>query len=104
MLGNKLIELVYFTRKIGYDFIEIFTNGMLIKRKTNRFSCKTQCIYSSFFLWPSPQIHNQVTLNDTSFDKTVSNLKKMKQAGLNIRVGITVMASNQDYAEETVSF
>ena len=104
LLGNKLIELVYFTRKIGYDFIEIFTNGMLIKEKQIDFLAKHNVSIAVSFYGPSPQIHNQVTLNDTSFDKTVSNLKKMKQAGLNIRVGITVMASNQDYAEETVSF
>lgn len=104
LLGNKLIELVYFTRKIGYDFIEIFTNGTLIKEKQIDFLAKHNISIAVSFYGSSPQIHNQVTLNDTSFDKTVSNLKKMKQAGLNIRVGITVMANNQDNTEETVSF
>lgn len=104
LLGDKLLELVVFTRKIGYDFIEIFTNGMLIKEKQIDFLAKQNVSIAVSFYGPSPQIHNQVTLNDTSFDKTVSNLKKMKQAGLNIRVGITVMASNQHHVEETISF
>lgn len=104
LLGNKLIELVCFTRKIGYDFIEIFTNGMLIKEKQIDFLAKNNVSIAVSFYGPSPQIHNQVTLNDTSFDKTVSNLKKMKQAGLNIRIGITIMTSNQHHVEETISF
>lgn len=104
LLGNKLIELVCFTRKIGYDFIEIFTNGMLVKERQIDFLAKNNISIAVSFYGPSPQIHNQITLNGTSFDKTASNLKKMKQAGLNIRVGITVMSSNQEYVEETVSF
>lgn len=104
LLGDKLLELVVFTRKIGYDFIEIFTNGTLIKEKQIDFLAKNNVSMAVSFYGPSSQIHNQITLNDTSFDKTVSNLKKMKQAGLNIRIGITIMTSNQHYVEETISF
>lgn len=104
LLGNKLTELIYFARKIGCDFVEIFTNGTLLKEKHIDFFKKNNVSIAISLYGSGSQIHNKVTLNSASFDKTINNLKKIKQAGLNVRVGITVMTINQEDIENTIFF
>lgn len=103
-LLNGLLDLVEFTKNTGYDFVEIFTNGTLVKEKHIDFLAKHNVSMAVSFYGPNRHIHNQVTMNNTSFHRTVNNLKKMKMAGLKIRIGLIAMAINQDYIKRTTDF
>lgn len=103
-MGDKLLELVEFTKNKGYYFVEVFTNGMLVEEKQIDFLVKHNVSVAVSFYGPNSHIHNQVTLNNYSFDRTVNNLKKMKEAGLKIRVGLIIMDINKDYIKETADF
>ncbi len=104
LLGEKLLELVEFTKNKGYDFVEVFTNGMLVEEKQIDFIAKHNVSIAVSFYGPNSNVHNQVTLDASSFDRTVNNLKKMKKAGLKIRIGLIIMDINQNYIKETVDF
>jgi len=84
--------------------VEVFTNGMLVEEKQIDFLVKQSVSVAVSFYGQNSHIHSQVTLDGSSFDKTVDNLKKMKKAGLKIRIGLIIMDINQDYIKETVDF
>ena len=104
LLGDRLLEMTGFAKNKGYDFVEVFTNGMLVEEKQIDFLVKQSVSVAVSFYGQNSHIHSQVTLDGSSFDKTVDNLKKMKKAGLKIRIGLIIMDINQDYIKETVDF
>ena len=104
LLGGKLFEMIDFVKNKGYDFVEVFTNGTIVEEKQIKFLAKHDVSVAVSFYGPSADVHNKVTLDDSSFDRTVSNLKKFKKAGLKIRIGLIIMSINQDYVKETIDF
>lgn len=104
LLGGKLFEMIDFVKNKGYDFVEVFTNGTIVEEKQINFLAKHDVSVAVSFYGPSADVHNKITLDDSSFDRTVSNLKKFKKAGLKIRIGLIIMSINQDYVKETIDF
>ena len=68
------------TKNKGYYFVEVFTNGMLVEEKQIDFLVKHNVSVAVSFYGPNSHIHNQVTLNNYSFDRTVNNLKNNERS------------------------
>lgn len=99
-----LIKLIAKAREIGYDFIEVYTNGISISDKMFEAFIKHKVnlafsIYSSTY-----QVHDEITNRKGSFEKTIKNLQNAKQLGLTSRVGIINMQQNGELINETIDF
>ena len=49
-------------------------------------------------------IHDRVTKRKGSFDKTISSIKKMQKAGIEVRTAVIIMNENEDYTSEIEEF
>ncbi len=103
-IGKALLDLMRSAEKIGYEFIEVFTNGVLLNEERINFLARHHISVAISLYGPSANIHESVTLGKGSFQKTVSNVKKMREKGISLRAAMTVMNANQDYVEATMKF
>ncbi|MCK4733619.1 MAG: radical SAM protein [Methanophagales archaeon] len=99
-----LFSLAKKIREIGYEEIEIFTNGTLLDGKAIQEISKLAIKVAVSFYSKDPKVHDLVTQKKGSYFKTLKGLKKLKRAGIPTRVAITVTKINQDTLFETINF
>jgi radical SAM protein with 4Fe4S-binding SPASM domain len=104
LYGDKLFQLADRAAELGYTHIEIFSNLTFLKEDwLNRIvelNIKVACsLYSK-----RPEIHDLITTVPDSFAKTMENVRRLKERGVQPRFAITVMKQNQDYVEETLDY
>ncbi|HDY73189.1 MAG TPA: radical SAM protein, partial [Candidatus Jorgensenbacteria bacterium] len=103
-IGKALLDLIRSAEKIGYEFIEVFTNGVLLNEERIDFLARHNIAVAISLYGPSAAVHERVTLGKGSFQKTVMNAKKMQEKGIKLRAAMVVMNVNQDYVEATMKF
>lgn len=102
MLDNNIFQLAKYSRHVGYDFIEIFSNGTLITREDIK-KIKNLNINLAISLYSNQDnIHDQVTKVNGSFKQTIETMELLKEAEINTRVGVVIMKQNQETIEETL--
>lgn len=89
-----LIELIRYSRELGYELVEVFTNGTVftsaLKETFRRFH-----VHLAFSVYAdSASIHDSITLQAGSFSKTVQSIEWALRNGLPVRVAITAMDQN----------
>lgn len=99
-----LLKLITEAKNIGYKFLEVFSNGSLITDndlvKLKEFNVHLAVsVYSSDL-----QVHDQITRNKGSWEKTIKILKRIQEFDIPIRVAIIVMAHNEKSVETTTTF
>ena len=104
MLHPNLFELIADARSIGYELVEVFTNGTLLRPPTldalRRFDVRL-----AFSLYAErPDVHDNITRNKGSFFRTVAGIRGAVKTGLTTRVGLIVMEANAAYVEDTKEF
>jgi sulfatase maturation enzyme AslB (radical SAM superfamily) len=96
--------LIEEARKVGFTYIEVFTNlirlpqELLTLFKDNGVSVGTS-VYG-----PCAETHEKVTLRHGSFDYTVGNIRRLISAGIQVRAGLIEMHDNRGVYEETRDF
>jgi len=100
-LYPRLPDLIEEARGIGYEFIEVFTNGTTLSDPLlDTFKrCAVRVAFS--FYGPSADVHEQVTTRTGSFERTLGNIRKAVNLGLPVRVGIIAMGLNAGRVQET---
>jgi len=98
---NKLIEDA---KKIGYDFIEVYTNGTVLSDEHLKTFTEHNVNLAFSIYSDNKEIHNKITKGKSSFDKMVKNIKRAKNSGLNIRASIIEMKENLGTIKETENF
>jgi radical SAM protein with 4Fe4S-binding SPASM domain len=101
---ERLIKLIEISKKIGFEFVEVFTNATLINDSDIAFFGANQINVAVSVYGSKPEIHDKVTRVKGSFEKTINNLKKMVNAGIKTRVGIVAMSVNQDNVYDAQQF
>lgn len=104
LYGDKLFDLAQHAREAGYESIEVFSNLTFLKDwwidKIVELKMKVACsIFSK-----RPGIHDLVTMVPGSFEKTIKNVRLLKERGVQPRFALTIMKHNQDYLDETLEF
>jgi len=103
-LHRGLPELIGHARDVGYEEIEVYTNGTVLTEKL--LACfvehKTSIAVSVYA--DDAETHDAVTTRVGSHARTISNLRRMVSAGLKIRVGVIAMDANKHRITETVKF
>ena len=103
-LNRDLPELIRLCSDLGYAFIEVFTN--LTRLTDELLACfRENGIHVATSVYaPMAEIHDKITHITGSFAQTVSNLRKLSQAEIQIRVGIIEMQENAGQVQATARF
>ncbi len=104
LLYPELINLLRIARKLDYELIEVYTNLTLLSDKLlDEFKTLGVCVATSFYSYDR-ETHNKITLNKSSYDRTLNSIKAILSAGIPIRVGVILMEQNSSHAEKTGEF
>lgn len=105
LLEKKLMfDLIEEAKTIGYEEIEIFSNGVLLEDATIQKISELDIKMAVSFYDMHPEIHDRMTQRKGSFSKTLENLKKLKRADIPTRVAIVATRVNQDTLFNTIEF
>ncbi|MBI5223569.1 radical SAM protein [Candidatus Micrarchaeota archaeon] len=99
-----LSNLIADARNIGYEFIEVFTNGTLLNSLLMETFQKFRVNLAFSVYASNADIHDAITLQKGSFLKTISGIRQAIDYGLSIRVGIIVMQLNSNDIKKAVTY
>lgn len=100
LLFPGIFDLGQTAKELDYEFIEIFTNGILLdEEKIKRIRDLGIRIAVSLYS-VVPGVHDEITQVPGSFQKTFRALTMLKEAQVPTRIGIIVMRQNQDTVSE----
>jgi MoaA/NifB/PqqE/SkfB family radical SAM enzyme len=102
--NRTVLDLAVYAKKIGYTWIEIFTNATLITQKKVQ-KIKDLGLNIAVSLYSNnPEIHDSITQTPGSHAKTVASLQMLKEAGVPTRVAIVAMKRNENTILDTLQF
>ena len=103
-LFTKLVPLLDYVGKKGFESITIFTNATMMTDEL------IDCIINNkinvrFSLYGhTAQIHDAITQIDGSFEKTVINVKRLLKLKIKVSPAVIIMRNNQDHIDEIKAF
>jgi len=102
LIFKEIFDLAAYAGDMGYELIEIFTNGTLVNPERIE-TIKRLGINVAISLYSDiPEIHDSVTTKPGSFYQTLNAMKLLKEAGVPTRVGVVVMRQNQNTVDSTI--
>jgi sulfatase maturation enzyme AslB (radical SAM superfamily) len=100
----QLPELIGEARRLGYDFVEVFTNGTTFTERIKR-AFLTHKVHLAFSIYSAAApVHDSITLHYGSFEKTKANIEWALLKGLGVRAAIIKMKENASKVERTRAF
>jgi radical SAM protein with 4Fe4S-binding SPASM domain len=104
LFGDRLFDLAKYATELGYDDISVFSNLTILKDewidKLLEYKMNIACsLYAK-----RPEVHDRITTRPGSFERTMNNVHRLKERGIQARFSVTVMKHNQDYVAETMDF
>jgi MoaA/NifB/PqqE/SkfB family radical SAM enzyme len=100
----RLHDLVDHANHRGFAYIEVYTNATRISKELLGCFQRNQTRIATSFYSDDPLIHEQVTTVEGSWQRTVSGIKTVVDAGLPIRVGIIETERNAGHACRAIDF
>jgi MoaA/NifB/PqqE/SkfB family radical SAM enzyme len=100
----RLDDLIDHANHRGFEFIEVFTNATRIGK--GLVGCFQRCgvhVATSFYS-DDPTIHEQITRGEGSWQRTVSGIETVLDAGIPIRVGVTETMRNVGHGVRAIEF
>jgi len=104
LLYPRWRDLVIKARQAGYEWIEIYTNATLIDDTDIAFFQEHEVSIATTIYASNAAIHDQVTGNPGSFDRTVAAVKKVLAAGIPLRIASIIMKVNEHEAKNIMQF
>lgn len=102
LLFRGIFDLATAAKDLDYNFVEIFTNGLLLNEERVK-KIKDLSLHIAVSLYSIvPEIHDAITQVPGSFQKTWRSLEMLKEARVPTRIGVIVMRQNQDTISETL--
>jgi len=98
---DNLFYLISFAKRIGYKFIEIFTNATLLNEEILKRLVRLKVNLAISLYADNPGIHDRITQIKGSFEKTAKAIKNAKKLNIPLRVAVIIMKQNQNSAKET---
>jgi radical SAM protein with 4Fe4S-binding SPASM domain len=102
--GDNLLGLIQKAKNVGYDFIEVYTNCIMMNKKILEFFWKNKIAIATSIYGSNAKVHDLITQQSGSFDKTIETIKEIVKLKLSLRVGIIEMRQNTENIKETVKF
>jgi radical SAM protein with 4Fe4S-binding SPASM domain len=101
---ENLFYLISVAKRLGYKFIEIFTNATLLNESILKRVAKLRVNLAISLYANRPAIHDQITQVKGSFGKTSKAIKIAKKLNIPLRIAVIIMKQNQNSAKETLNF
>ena len=102
--NTRLVQYIATARKLGYTFIEVFTNLTLVTESlADQFRRHRVHVATSFYS-PHKDTHEAVTGVRGSFDKTVGGIQCVLRKKIPLRVGVISMETNKNEARDCIDF
>jgi MoaA/NifB/PqqE/SkfB family radical SAM enzyme len=87
-LSRDFMRLLTHAHEIGFDFIEVFTNLTRLTEDTLRFAALNRVRFATSVYSDDPVIHDAVTTVRSSHARTIANLKRLINNGIETRAAI----------------
>jgi len=104
LFGDRLFELAERASQVGYTEIGIFSNLTFLKDRWIDEIIRLKIHVSYSLYGRRPEVHDLVTRIPGSFQRTMSNVQRLRERGILPRPCVTIMKHNQDHLEETMAF
>lgn len=103
LLYPKWRELVIKAKEVGFDLIEIFTNATLVDDSCIEFFKSYGVNIATTIYSDCAAIHDKVTLNKGSFDKTITAVRKILDAQIPLRIASIIMKANETEVQKIMN-
>jgi MoaA/NifB/PqqE/SkfB family radical SAM enzyme len=103
-LNRSLPVLLQAARDEQFTFIEVFTNLTRLPERLLADLCRLRIAVATSFYSSDPDVHDGITSQSGSFQRTVQNIRRVLKAGLELRVGIIEMEENRAGIAKTWDF
>ena len=100
-LHPDLPDFIADAKSVGYEFIEVFTNGTVMNDAVMRALEQFQVNLAFSVYADDASAHDAVTAKKGSFSKTIGNIRNAVRRGLKVRAGIIAMDGNAEKVEGT---
>ena len=99
-----LIDLMQYSRALGYEFVEVFTNGTVLSEEL-RNAVRSLRVSLAFSIYSHKTcIHDAITLGEGSWLKTIESITWAVREGVDISVSIIEMNQNASTISATRDF
>jgi len=99
LLYPRWRELVVKAHQLGFEYIEIFTNGTLIDDSCVNFFKQYNVRIATTLYADNEEIHDKITLQPNSFNKTKAAIGKIMDANIPLRIASIIMKVNEHEVE-----
>jgi len=104
LLHPDIPAALHLARELDYQDIEIYTNGLVLNdRLLNRLLPFAPRFAFSFYS-DKAAIHDRITRVPGSFKRTLAAICRTKNAGLDVRIGVSIMPENQGQEQRILRF
>ena len=104
LLHPELCFAVQTARTLGYETVEIYTNGLALNKELLSQLQPQQPSFAFSVYSHDAAMHDAITQTPGSLTRTLKAMRRVQQAGLPLRVGIILMAENRGTEDATISF
>lgn len=101
--NNDINEILLYAAKYPID-ITLFTNATLLDDALLNTIIDNKIKVKVSVYGPNSEIHDSITTIKGSFNKLVSNVKKMKENGVDVTSSIVIMKENELFVDQTIEF
>jgi MoaA/NifB/PqqE/SkfB family radical SAM enzyme len=102
-LYPRLMDLIREARDVGFEFIEIFTNGTSLTEERLKAFHRDGVRLAVSVYGPGAGVHEQVTATSGSFARTMAGIRTALALGMTVRAGVIDAGSNSAQAAETLA-
>lgn len=88
----------------SFDFVEVFTNLTRLDEETVTFSARTGVHFATSVYSDDPAVHDGVTRVRGSHHRTITNLRRLIEAGVRTRAAVIAMDGDLEAVERTRAF
>ncbi len=103
-LNREFLQLLIKARTIGFDFIEVFSNLTRLDDDTLHYAANNAICFATSVYSDEPVKHDAITKVRSSHARTVRNLKKLIDNGIETRAAIIVIGQDKQEIERTTDF
>jgi organic radical activating enzyme len=103
-LHPGLPQLIAYARHLEYEFVEVYTNATRLPSALLACFVQHSVSLAVSIYADEAAVHDTVTRRRGSHVRTIANVKKLVDAGLDVRVGVIAMDANAGRIEPTLAF
>lgn len=103
-LHPEFLDLLRATKRIGFEFVEVFSNLTKLDDATLWFAIEHGVCFATSVYSDDAAVHDAVTKVRGSQVRTIRNLRRLIDAGVTTRAGLIVMDQDQAAVARTEQF